>query len=864
MKRWLLAGGIVLLLVVGLAAVALVQLTRDTRHIEGYLSSAWGREVRIGRIEGFQLGRQTSFTVEEVSVANPEWAAERELFSLRKARAYIDLFSLVRSGPIIISELEVSGLRATLLAPADHAPSWQLFPEQAKSPSRSQGLQLPVVAEQAHITDSHIIYRDPLRELQVDLSGQLEGGQGLQFAIDGQSRGHPVSFAGHASRRDGGLAVHGEGQFEEWVISLNGTLADPFAFSGLDARLGIRGDYALPAGEDAGTNLLPLELDVQLSGSGSRLDVPHATLRSGDSQLSFNGTLGNPAALDGLVLELVFNTPDLKRLLPLAAGHPAVVPLVLQGELRYIDGALQMDRLLGRSGDARLQGLLRLPLEDNYRGAVIEISGAGESLGAAVSPWTASNPSEDAPFAFDLEAAWEPPVLKVHALELEIGLNRLLGRFAIQGTLQQPQLSGRLQLSGRRARHVLGLLGSTVEVPDEPFMVKADLVMGEDGSVSVSGLEGQLARSDLHGEAHYVPGAPARLQVELHSKKLDLQSTVEAFQRQAQRAKANDSERSRALGDNAPLTAQQLQERMIPDTPLRGDWLQNLQGKLSFSVGEMILRENLASSAEFRFAIADGVLVSEKMAWGGGFSSGSAELELRDAAPGLYARFALDSRRLPLIWLLSDTSDTREQAYYRAALTGQGTTLRQLAASLDGTLATRGGGGRLDNRGLMFFFGDVFGEIFAQLNPQVRDENYTDIECHAGILVVTDGLVDFTPGAVLRTDKLDIAMGGTADLNNERLNLVFNTRSRTGVGISASKAVTPYLMLGGNFSYPRLGVNTKGVVISGGAAVATGGLSILAEGLWDRWVGTATNPCDELFEQADEASAMLKKMIGRP
>ena len=173
MKRWLLAGAIVLLLVIGLAAVALVQLTRDTRHIEGYLSSALGREVRIGRIEGLRLGRQTSFLVKDVSVANPGWAAERELLSLRKARVYIDLLSLVRSGPIIINDVEMSGLRLALLAPADQPPSWQLFPEPAKSSSRSQDLQLPVVAEQAHIRDSHIVYRDPLRELHADLSLSL-------------------------------------------------------------------------------------------------------------------------------------------------------------------------------------------------------------------------------------------------------------------------------------------------------------------------------------------------------------------------------------------------------------------------------------------------------------------------------------------------------------------------------------------------------------------------------------------------------------------------------------------------------------------------------------------------------------------
>ncbi len=454
--------------------------------------------------------------------------------------------------------------------------------------------------------------------------------------------------------------------------------------------------------------------------------------------------------------------------------------------------------------------------------------------------------------------------MTVHTLDLEVGLNRLLGRFTLRGNAQRPVMNGRLQLSGRRAQHMLGVLGATTEVADDPFMLKADVSMHEDGSVSVSDMEGQLGRSDVSGEWHYVAGTPARLQAKLHAGTLDLRPMVEAFQRQSRSARTDTTGRPDALGDNAPLTSKQLRDRVIPQTPLPGDWLDNLEGNMSLSVGEVLLREDMTSRAEFRFTIADGALVSQKMQWSGDFSSGSAQLALHNAAPGLRISLHLDTHRLPLIWILNAAPDNAQEATYKAALVGQGATLRQLAASLDGTVAVRGGGGRLDNRGMMFFFGDVFGEIFSQLNPQVRDDTYTNVDCHAAILVVTDGLVDVNPGAVLRTDKLDMILGGTVDLNDERLNLAFNTRSRTGVGISASKAVTPYLRLGGNLSHPRLVVNAKGVVISGGAAVATGGLSILAEGLWDRWVGTSLNPCDELFENADEAQGVLKKMLGRP
>jgi hypothetical protein len=60
-------------------------------------------------------------------------------------------------------------------------------------------------------------------------------------------------------------------------------------------------------------------------------------------------------------------------------------------------------------------------------------------------------------------------------------------------------------------------------------------------------------------------------------------------------------------------------------------------------------------------------------------------------------------------------------------------------------------------------------------------------------------------------------------------------------------------------------VDKKGVALSGGAAVATGGLSILAESLWDRWVATAKNPCDNLLaEAAKQDPELYRTILERP
>ena len=49
---------------------------------------------------------------------------------------------------------------------------------------------------------------------------------------------------------------------------------------------------------------------------------------------------------------------------------------------------------------------------------------------------------------------------------------------------------------------------------------------------------------------------------------------------------------------------------------------------------------------------------------------------------------------------------------------------------------------------------------------------------------------------------------------------------------------------------PRLGVDTKNAMFEGGFAYATGGLSIVAKSLFDRWFG-AKDPCTHLQQQAE-------------
>jgi hypothetical protein len=184
---------------------------------------------------------------------------------------------------------------------------------------------------------------------------------------------------------------------------------------------------------------------------------------------------------------------------------------------------------------------------------------------------------------------------------------------------------------------------------------------------------------------------------------------------------------------------------------------------------------------------------------------------------------------------------------------------------LDGALVYRGGGGKISNQGLDLMFGDLLNELASRLNPFYRTEEYTRVVCGAGAIRIRSGVVDIDPGVVFRTDKVDVAAGGRINLRDEGLDVTFKSQARRGIGVSASKAFEPYVKLGGTLSDPRLVLDAEGAMVAGGAAVATGGLSIILGGLWDRWIAAAKDPCEGLFTHvSEETRADYKALLSRP
>lgn len=180
--------------------------------------------------------------------------------------------------------------------------------------------------------------------------------------------------------------------------------------------------------------------------------------------------------------------------------------------------------------------------------------------------------------------------------------------------------------------------------------------------------------------------------------------------------------------------------------------------------------------------------------------------------------------------------------------TTKGGDLRELAASLNGSLTMESGGGSLGsiNLGVLDVF--LVDQIFGMIMPKPTEDDSLEVSCYASAFNITDGLVKTDPAIAYSTNKLILVAKGTLDLKTEKLNFNFNATPTKALRISAGELFNPYIRIGGTLANPDVGLDPSKAMLHGGAAVGTAGISILAKGLLDR-MSTATPLCEQMLEQ---------------
>tara|TARA_R110002110_G_scaffold14698_1_gene67678 strand:- start:111957 stop:114710 length:2754 start_codon:yes stop_codon:yes gene_type:complete len=187
-------------------------------------------------------------------------------------------------------------------------------------------------------------------------------------------------------------------------------------------------------------------------------------------------------------------------------------------------------------------------------------------------------------------------------------------------------------------------------------------------------------------------------------------------------------------------------------------------------------------------------------------------------------------------------------------LATHGVSPQDLADHLDGEVAVEIQRAEIRNNLFEIIGSDLLVETVSLINPFVRRDDKTELECAAAYFKAKEGVLVSPDQLVVETGKIKIRGGGEIDLRQEQLEIDFVPRARTGLGVSLS-GLASVVRIGGSLANPQPVADPKGLLKAGasiGAAISTGGLSLLAEGLFDRAVAAGGTACGKIFEKVPD------------
>jgi len=388
-------------------------------------------------------------------------------------------------------------------------------------------------------------------------------------------------------------------------------------------------------------------------------------------------------------------------------------------------------------------------------------------------------------------------------------------------------------------------LAGVPELPDEPFRVEGRFE-GDPRSFEAERLSARLGASDVAGSFRIDLEGKPRMQAELRSARFDVRELLKSPE--------SGDKPGTADPEQAPVAEATQPEKkrgpVISDEPFDFSALQQVDAELQWAVEELVMPANSFKSFQLTLQLEDGHLhVDPISAVGthGGVLSGSFALEPMASDYRLQSDLRLDNARLQTSESVADPSEWPELDI-SVKLDAVGASPHAIAAASNGRIELIIGEGVMDNSLVDLVVADVLLEVLSLLNPFAKEEAVTRLQCGVVVVNVEDGVAVFAPMAV-QTDKMTMLGSGKVDLETEELDLEWVTKPRKGIGLSASAITNPYIKLGGTLADPSIEMKPLEAVTSTGIAVATGGLSILGKGLFDR-ITAEKKVCEQAMKRA--------------
>jgi len=390
-----------------------------------------------------------------------------------------------------------------------------------------------------------------------------------------------------------------------------------------------------------------------------------------------------------------------------------------------------------------------------------------------------------------------------------------------------------LRAGGLDASDLAVIVGKPM--PAEPFSLSTQLT-GSPAELNFTNLDVELGKSQATGKLTVGLGDVTQIRGQITSPQLDLSYWT--------------AEQDAEEAAPEPTTQRQW---MFEETPVMGWMPQGLDVEANIQVSKLILSNTTLSDFELGLKLYDQFLQVKPFSIQGelgGRYVAEIRVDGRGSKPKMHFAASGKDIRAGLLSAPGQDPSSYPPFEVESTLTGRGATHREMASSLNGKTRVFIGSGQIANAGLDLVFSDFLTQLFSTLNPFSKTSEYTQLDCGVIAAEAESGVVIVFP-VIFNTEQLTVLSEGTVDLNTENIDLAFNTKPRKGIGLSAGTLINPLIKVGGRLTTPAVEMDAAGGIKSGGLAVATLGISVLAKSLSDRFL-SSPDPCGEARKELEK------------
>jgi uncharacterized protein involved in outer membrane biogenesis len=689
----------------------------------------------------------------------------------------------------------------------------------------SVGSNIAVVNGEVDFGDSY-----PDADVSIDAHGPDFSVIGPFFALTGLPT-FPFTVTGNLKNKGAHWQANRvEASVGEMRVNAHGALT---AGSRDDSRISFRA---------IGPDLAVLQAVTGLQGLPPGVFDITATLRShprgiavdeaigifGDNRLEVSGILTSEAGFQGTSLRVNATGPELANMAVLTGvPHVPAGPFEISAELHIDEYWLVFDSMAAIVGDLAGSATANVGLGASggkYK-LQFRLSGPDAAQFEAL-PWLEPFWGEAFAVAGGIER--EGADLELSDLKLEIGEFRLNadGMLSLSPMTNDSDLV--FSAVGPNLWRVGQMFGSDL-LPDKPFEVSGE-VTGTPVGFAVRSFVAHVGDNDIEGEITADLREKPLVKGRLTSTFLDLRKPLKPVDEPGK-------ESARESADQGGL--------FFSDKPIDGALLRSADIDLELQVAR--LRTNTFDVSDFLLVarLLDGDFRIEPITMSQGTGRFSGRLHLSTVADGYLLDTTLEAEDLHLGLAATEDQPTSTLPPISGtiSLRGSGASIHQVLASANGRIAVRQGKGQVREFIGAIIFRDVVLETLRTINPSRKQEKTRTLDCGIYDVSIVGGVATLDQVAI-QTNQLLFVATGSVELDTEKLNVNFRAKPREGLGVSLGAIANSFLGVRGTMRAPRISIDARGSATATGAAVATGGLSLLARGVWDR-LSAAKDICEE-------------------